>query len=237
MRLREKLLDKAVRYAILSCRLERLGRKRLFKCLRRVVGDEKPAHSTPHVRQRFLKEVRDVFPVLVAHDVQARKIKRAASAVRAANFIKPADDDDEKHLVWLLGMSIEDARKTYIPGPMRHGRPDMEKWQYGVHAHPSLWGGFPVHSAEVLPQPRQESGPLEAILYDFKLRNLARQAVCQAMGESQTVRIYRTHDEWCGEISKLTEGDLMREPNFGIVSLNIVKEYLGQRGLLLAAKR
>ena len=39
-----------------------------------------------------------------------------------------------------LGMSIAQAKSRFTPGPMLvNGNPNMEKWEYGIHAHPSLW--------------------------------------------------------------------------------------------------
>ena len=199
----------------------------------------------------LLKEIRALSPDAVAHDARARKLASAAAkaanarrlasrAARAANFIEPSPvDDDRQHLEWMLGgMSIAKARGYYTPGPMRGGKPDMRAWQFGVHAHPALWDDNLLLSDPhiFLPQPKQVPRHLDHILIDFKLRNQARSAICTAMGEStlDDEGSFRTHDEWCGEMAKLTEGDLLRQPNFGRVSLNIVKEYLRPRGLILA---
>lgn len=39
-----------------------------------------------------------------------------------------------------MGMTIKMAKEYFSPGPMkRNGKPDMSRWQYGIHAHPSLW--------------------------------------------------------------------------------------------------
>ena len=39
-----------------------------------------------------------------------------------------------------LGLSIAQAKAEFEPGPLKpNGEPDMSRWRYGVHAHPSLW--------------------------------------------------------------------------------------------------
>lgn len=206
----------------------------MWKCLRRVVGDEKPAHSTEGVRNRLFREVRRLFPAILEHHATERRLKRSAAARAAAKKRR----EDEQHLVWVLGMSVAEAREKYTPGPMRFGKPDMRRWEHGVHSHPSLWGTKLPEPDEVMPQLKQELQTLEETLFDFKLRGAARYAVCEAMGESalgdQSDRTFLTHDQWCGAISRLTQLEFMQEPDFGIVSLNIIKEYLGKRGLSLA---
>lgn len=39
-----------------------------------------------------------------------------------------------------MGMTIAQAKAELTPGPMTHNNePDLNRWQYGIHAHPSLW--------------------------------------------------------------------------------------------------